>query len=597
MPLSDQFELMLSADYKDRSALLSKNEAVYVSGQNGLGRPGEFEHTVDASITTAGSSVLLNYRIGNTVRLGAGIRAAAIMSKSFEQQEEIVEPDFGVFTDTGTRLRNQYSGDIEDASAMELSAVVAVSADIPISGDYQWFVVPRASLEYNVMPISEELEWNTTSLALGAGIRYAPRKIVPPPAPPTNPPVPALPEPPAEPSLAVDVDAYFRATDNKLSSVSELKVEEFLRRKTTPLLNYVFFDKSESELPVRYKLLNSEEQTQKFSLEQLYGQNTVEIYHNVLNIIGRRLINHPRATVDIVGCNSDYGPEKGNTALSRQRAEVVRNYLVNIWDINADRISLSARNLPEVPSNPESKEGRAENRRVEITSNMNEILEPLTITDTMRVFDPPMFVFKPETKSNIGIKKWSLFAIYNGDTLKTFRGEGLPPEDIDWRLSKGFARKMKGGLTQPMDYRLAVEDNSGKQIQSPEKSIRVKNLTIRNKALERIGSKEIDKFSLILFPFNQSRLGNENRRIVESARKRIESNSTVKIYGYSDKIGNEEYNEKLSTSRAVQTAKALGLDSNAAEGLGESKLLFDNDLPEGRMYCRTVVIEIITPVE
>ncbi len=595
-PLTETIELHIGGDYADRSGVLSAIEPVYVSGPDGNGFPGEFEHTVDASLSTIGGLAMANFRVGNSVRIGGGLRVATIMTKSFEQREEIISPSFGVFEDTGTRIRNQYSGDIPDASALDISLVAMVSFDLPLDAAYEWFLVPQAGIQYSLTPVSSALDWNTISLTAGAGIRYAPREIIPPAAPPMAPPRPGLPSTPPPPALAVDVDVYHLTNDNQRGEVSELRVEEFLTRKTTPILNYVFFEENTAEIPPRYELFENPEKTRDFSTDKLYNQNSIQIYHNVLNIIGRRLKDNPTATINITGCNAGEA-EQNNTELSRSRAENVADYLAGVWGIDRSRMQIAARNLPQAPSNPNSPEGREENRRVEISSGAPAIFDPLEITDTTRVFNPPQFGFAPEVESEIGVNNWELHAIYDNDTLRTFSGSGTPPENILWKLDEEFARQLRGGLTQPISYRLAVEDHAAQAMQSPEKSVSVRNLTISNKVRERIGSKEIDKFSLILFGFDQASLGPENRRIVEKARKRIETNSTVKIYGYSDSIGDEEYNERLSRSRALSTARQLGLDASAAEAIGESKLLFDNELPEGRMYCRTVVIEIITPVE
>ena len=41
----------------------------------------------------------------------------------------------------------------------------------------------------------------------------------------------------------------------------------------------------------------------------------------------------------------------------------------------------------------------------------------------------------------------------------------------------------------------------------------------------------------------------------------------------------------------------LFLSKDNAKGLGESVLLYDNDIPEGRFYCRTVEVILETPLD
>ena len=61
-------------------------------------------------------------------------------------------------------------------------------------------------------------------------------------------------------------------------------------------------------------------------------------------------------------------------------------------------------------------------------------------------------------------------------------------------------------------------------------------------------------------------------------------------------MGDELYNEKLSQGRANTLAKSLNIPFDYVKGLGESILLYNNDLPEGRFYCRTVEVIVETPI-
>jgi type VI secretion system protein ImpK len=72
--------------------------------------------------------------------------------------------------------------------------------------------------------------------------------------------------------------------------------------------------------------------------------------------------------------------------------------------------------------------------------------------------------------------------------------------------------------------------------------------------------------------------------------------ATVKIVGHTDTIGKLDYNVALSKKRA-ETACNLILASGitakervAFEGKGPVDPLFDNGLPEGRAFNRTVTV-------
>ena len=94
-----------------------------------------------------------------------------------------------------------------------------------------------------------------------------------------------------------------------------------------------------------------------------------------------------------------------------------------------------------------------------------------------------------------------------------------------------------------------------------------------------------------------------NRKlIIDFVKSSISKNSIVRITGGTDRLGEADYNKKLSVERAKSVRKFLRSikpDINIVEvqGKGASELKYNNDLPEGRFYCRTVMIEIKTPVK
>ena len=162
-----------------------------------------------------------------------------------------------------------------------------------------------------------------------------------------------------------------------------IRVEQFQSLQIRPLLNFIFFDQDASTLPARYVRLTPEE-TKSFFVDKLHNYETLQLYYNVLNIIGRRMHEHPEATITVTGCNDATGNELGNENLSRQRAETVRDYLANVWNISLRRMKVSARNLPADSSNIAVADGIQENRRVEISSETWEIVQPVITRDTGR---------------------------------------------------------------------------------------------------------------------------------------------------------------------------------------------------------------------
>ena len=63
------------------------------------------------------------------------------------------------------------------------------------------------------------------------------------------------------------------------------------------------------------------------------SERQMNVYYNVLNILGDRMIKNPSTTITLVG-SSEQGPKDG-----KGMAESVKFYLVNTFGINSSRIT------------------------------------------------------------------------------------------------------------------------------------------------------------------------------------------------------------------------------------------------------------------
>jgi len=79
-------------------------------------------------------------------------------------------------------------------------------------------------------------------------------------------------------------------------------------------------------------------------------------------------------------------------------------------------------------------------------------------------------------------------------------------------------------------------------------------------------------------------------------KENVNNNSSLQISGYSDKIGDSEYNKTLSKKRTESVSAQFPNNKKELFPYGESIIIYNNNLPEGRVYSRTVTIKAITPV-
>ena len=86
------------------------------------------------------------------------------------------------------------------------------------------------------------------------------------------------------------------------------------------------------ELPKRYSNANLNEVNNQ-SIDNLEYMSTLDIYHNMLNVLGIRMNKYQNSTITLTGCNSNFGSEKSNLELSEKRAETIKNYLTDVWKL------------------------------------------------------------------------------------------------------------------------------------------------------------------------------------------------------------------------------------------------------------------------
>ncbi|MDC1068263.1 OmpA family protein [Candidatus Kapabacteria bacterium] len=606
VPLGNTFELDLRLNYMDLSGKLTKTEErnnSVLSADNDQIVNATIEHEIDGTINLVAFEPSLIMKLGSQLRLRAGLSAGFIMTKDFAQTERITNPSTGVFIDeNGTRSReiNIASGEIPEAPSLNLGFLFGASYDLPLNKNRTLFLVPEARYTIGLSSFHSEQTWLPSQFAGGIGIRYAPRKKAPPkkapPPPPPPPPVPLPPPPPLEPSLDARIAAVSVDENNIEYPVSLLKVEEFYENNTHPLLNYVFFDENSSTLPPRYTKMGSSD-VENFTWNQFFSSKTLDVYYSVLNIIGKRMKFYPQAELTLIGCNSNQGKEKGNIALSKARAQTVKDYLVNVWGISGDRLIVKSRNLPGLPSNSTTEDGVQENRRVEIIPNYDRLFEPIISQNSFKETNPPNFRFRPEIKTKIGVSKWEIQVQQAGNTLKRFTGNGNVPKQVDWAMGSDDEQENLPDLNQSLEYKLIVTDNDGKIWESDIQILPVKVITVESKIVAGESDMEIDNLSMIGFGFNKDELNETNKNIADKAKLRLRDNSDIEITGHSDRMGNADRNLTLSRMRAESAAVRMEIQKSEANGLGESVLLYDNNLPEGRFYSRTVKIKIETPIE
>lgn len=164
--------------------------------------------------------------------------------------------------------------------------------------------------------------------------------------------------------------------DNKIVFTKQL------RSRTLQLLPMVFFDQASSTIPQHYQTFVGGSDANKYSIQdapkeesakQRSPETEIAKYYEVLNIIGRRMQDIPSSHIKLEG---GYSTEPGeNETVGKDRADVVKEYLVNVWQIKPERITVLPPRLMCSPDDHALKQEEA--RRVAIHTMNRELIKPV----------------------------------------------------------------------------------------------------------------------------------------------------------------------------------------------------------------------------
>jgi len=386
-------------------------------------------------------------------------------------------------------------------------------------------------------------------------------------------------------------------TGNLAFAAPDLTIEEVTTIDSAPLLNHIYFDTGRSALSDRYVLFKSQAETAGFDEEQLKG--AMEKYRHVLNIIGSRLKSNPEANVRLVGCNADLGIEKDRIDLSRSRAEAVGSYLRYVWGIDPQRLSVDARDLPEVASTNRIPEGQAENQRVEIYADNEAILDTVDSAYVQKMSSLNELRILPKIEAEAGIEDWQVNLFCGDQEIRTIKGQGELPSD--WTVPLEAALLEQISTCESLKMQVRATDKEANVLESTEPVALPVHFVQRKEQMAQIeGYRVLEQYALILFDYDSAAIKARNQVIVDRIIDRMNEvpDAKVTITGHTDTIGSEAYNLNLSDRRAeavrqtILSAKPAIADRLEVKGVGPHAPLYDNGLPEGRSLNRTVTVTL-----
>lgn len=588
----------------------------------------EINHNLLVGLSVISLEPTFRYSPLYDLNLHLGFKFGIPVSSSFNQSSTIISPDYVVFKEEGGYKRNVASGQkIPEINGFMASLALGAGYEFPISK--KLYMVPEIRYFLALNNVNSD-NWKANHLRFDIAFKYYSIK---------DPEIPIIRDTiitkdtnyvyntsidkPNTKLIDTEVKETKDETDERvfithnikehyetqlpkeiklaakitgqIDDVKQIVIEEFETDEGFPLLPYIFYKKGMSDLSSTTQKQITKNEIDSFNEDSLEW-NTLSIYDNLLNLVGSRMKANPGSNITVTGANSNNGVEENNIVLSENRANSIKAYLTDVWGIEPNRITTKSRNLPSVPGNPDTEDGTAENQRAEITSDNYEILKPVFLKDILKVSNPPSINFKPivsstDEKSQIDYN----LEIKQGDkTLRNISKSEIGDDGYTWNILDNPQPLFE----EPIDISLNAYDQFN-NVANDKKSTQVQQLTIRKKRYELKDDNRIEKFALIVFDFDKATLSDRHKKVLDEIKNRIEPNSQITIEGYTDRIGSADYNKQLAQKRAEEVAKYLNADQSKVtiKAIGQDKLLYNNNLPQGRNYSRTVLVKIITPIK
>lgn len=497
----------------------------------------------------------------------------------YEQTDKIVSPSGITYPTTHRTDRPAGAGAI-NGLATSFGVQGGLGYPFPLSDVLS--AAPEISYFLPLTEVKEDFAWKISAVQAGIVLRWNMLEEVPPPPPPPPPPSP-------KPAPVAKAEPMPPQPYVGLANDDTIKVVETTVTETFPILPYIFFDSASADISSRY-----DKQANRNFTESELPHTSLGAYSHILNIVGSRLANS-NAKVTITGTTD--GHEAGNSkSLAVARAEAVKSFLTSTWSIDPSRIKVVSSAAPTYPSSSNDQAGVEENRRVEIASEDENILKPIVhekfkefaITPKAMPFITSVRVFAPA-------KEWKFTVRAGSKELYSTSGSGEPPPSLLWKLDLAAAQNIASSIDRNADFKceLAVTDKDGVNGIS----------TITLPVEKKIYPFELSRLSLVVFDFDKAEISSDNKKMVSTfVARTIREGSEVGITGTTDAMGELEHNKELSEDRAFAVHELIKKENAIAhvtevKGIGPRTEPELNATPEARYYCRTVTVQVQTPLE
>lgn len=577
---------------------------------------GEFKHDLNTSFKILSILPSIYYNLDKfSLSLGFGLNY--LFDTFYEQKETISKPNnLGTFldsngNDTGSRVRNQNSGKINLDSRLGFSIIPSLSYSVPLDKKFNKILELKIGSEFFLNDIAKPLNWKTYNFFVGLSINFKLNNN-------DNQNFPIIPEQEIKP-LPILIDEnpsirklkinnkeinadYIEFSDTNFAYI-KLKGEQEKLKKGQIVIEY-----DTIVITKRLKIRKSQYRIDTLSVKNdsfLFDFDLISINNNEKRKVDKIEINEKLFVNEFPNCNTVYFYENSSDI-----------YLKDMEFLNTNYENIFKKYLRKLEGNNNNKikivayKGYDSNNSIDLIQKRIENLMKFIIENTL--FDEKFFEihidsieYKDENLKNELVRnekrRIEIFSteIYDNLITDTLIVKEILPEKVICNLDYLNSKKIKklflevfADTNKIKSLELDIASNIYlntyeilKDLNEESKFLKFKiiaidlnNVKFDQEKLIKISYNSIDKSKILelknneifiqnlYFDYNSYKIDQNNLKLLEKLlHKNIE---IISIEGYSDDIGDIQYNQKLSYQRALEVSKFLNVNPNLAKGLG-----------------------------
>ncbi|MPN12871.1 hypothetical protein SDC9_160191 [bioreactor metagenome] len=239
-----------------------------------------------------------------------------------------------------------------------------------------------------------------------------------------------------------------------------------------------------------------------------------------------------------------------------------------------------------------------ENQKVEIFTKDLDLFTPIALSEIEKTANPPQVFIEVKASSDVNLDNYSLNLEQSGTTIRKYQ-DNLNSNQLNDKKTWNILEEPVPILDKPVTVTLNAKDKQN-NTKTVTNNVEIIQKTIKSKRALIVNDMKIERYSLVLFDLDKYDATQQHKKVLNEIKKSVQPNSTLYILGYADRTGEEQYNINLAKNRCSAINDYINPGNKVSanqDAIGSTKLIYDNNTPEGRAFSRTVRIEIRTPVK